>query len=189
MKYIIGHYYLRPHIKIIYVSSIIISDLSHRYVKKPFWMPILHIKPHNDGITNSAGFIQSVENKQDTSHYHIDYRFCSNILIEHYVKNVSIKEDYAKYLNSNIPLIINKFMTKNEILYRKSKCISGHNLNHHYKAISIIKQQMINEGKKLRGNICPHQGYNLANEPSIGGCIVCPMHSLKWNCLNGELVV
>lgn len=107
--------------------------------------------PHND-----------VENGQDYTHYHGDFRFISGKGV--ILKNGNVYRSQARVQGTPIIYMLKCIRLEHEWV---TNIVNISN--------SKLKHKCIHKGK------CPHRGYDLTGEIPKNGVITCPLHGLKFN--------
>jgi Rieske [2Fe-2S] domain len=119
---------------------------------------------------------QDAEIGADFDHYHYDRRFCKD----------QIPPDAVIALISGGKHFFPKQTT--EIIYHAKKCHWSKDIsfrNYMPKVVDRLEQLQTGQMQNL---ICPHRGASLASIEQHHGCVVCPLHGLKWKIETGELV-
>ncbi len=132
-------------------------------------IPVINL-PHSD-----------IENGQYDIHYHVDYRF-----VDFNKKSGSKQKGYSKYINVIDPTggRINKD-TFGDIQYI---VLPVKNKNHSLAtAIELIQNSQLTHNCIHKGK-CPHKGYDLSQEVSVNGIITCPLHGLKFDVSNNNVL-
>jgi len=116
-------------------------------------------------------FHSDYESGQKEKHYHIDFRFVSDL----YKVDSRIRLD-ENFINKN-----NLYLT-----YRNKTCF---NKNH-----SLITSSKVIENTKLKHKCitkgkCPHRGMDLSQEIPVNEIITCPLHGLKFNSETKQLIL
>lgn len=84
-----------------------------------------------------------------------------------------------------------------EVRYRRMKCIApNHGLANQISEMRCETNRMsflksldkVCAGKRMIGNVCPHNGMRLDQTVPDGNCVTCPLHGARWRTDTGEYV-
>lgn len=146
-----------------------------------YYLPVVW-PPHDDTdkFINNSGGITTIRSDR---HIHVNWRFVSIDMLIGY-KNYEGKSFLKMYID-NDPILYewdNKYVTKKLLMcYRNSRKYFNNK-----QLIDVLTYKY--EKSPILNNRCPHQGYDLAKEQSVDGCVVCPLHGLKINLEKGCVV-
>lgn len=130
------------------------------------WVPIVGGLHHDQEIGT------------DELHYHQDWRF-SNIEDTSPSEVIGVSYYFGE---ASFP------SPDTEIKYFRKKCRRESDTRFRDYAWEITDQlEQLLENAKMDKLTCPHRGANLASVPIKDGCVVCPLHGLKWSVTTGEL--
>ncbi|MEG5059149.1 hypothetical protein QUB60_06570 [Microcoleus sp. A2-C5] len=135
----------------------------------PFWIPILPERPHSD-----AEIL-----KFEPLHYHFDFRFWHDRLINLFFTDGETGEDWQARVQLACEVIEIKQVVR--LCYRNIPILSAD-----YNFLPRLEEAYSN-CSLLPGNICPHKGYKLlpnTKHPNLG---TCPGHGLAFNFKTGQL--
>lgn len=159
----------------VFLVPCMVEEVKDAWLEK---MEILYITPiiyhnHND-----------IENGQYHEHYHADYRFIKtgengSPLTRHSVHK------FGRHGSLDLPNIRPQRGIHGQIKFIKLPVVneSFSQITHPvFIKNSKLKHKCIYKGK------CPHRGYDLSQVKEINGEIICPLHGLRFDALNGKLI-
>ena len=161
-----GESEINPHIERYEIGKLYRVPCVKTHWPKPLWtssawLPVLGPAHRDDGLVESVGL-----------HYHYDFRF---------IRKEPEIGDYG-YVEGCVDT------WKQEVRHLLRKCYRLHvGDNYPHNQISWFpKLQEKYKCERMKNNICPHRGVNLAG--CGGRTVICPAHGLIWSRETGELV-